>query len=161
MHADMIPAPRSKDVSLRKCRCIDLVHFTLASTAKGLLDRILRGKIRSLKSLSIWADTWKYIIHLSYDKNFITFSILRIMRKLEKLQRLEVFVRSIVVLKEHQKGQLWCMQGNHLTHLDLSKLDEEAFRTWEVMIIGYHQGSSYPHREWRGREARAEEKGGF
>lgn len=79
------------------CRCVDLVHFTSAGIGKGLLDRLLRGEIRSSKSLSIWTDTWKYIIQLPYDKKLINFSILLMNGKIgetSKPKRLEVSIKA-------------------------------------------------------------------
>ncbi|BFI21579.1 hypothetical protein MPTK1_8g04245 [Marchantia polymorpha subsp. ruderalis] len=89
----------------------------------NLLGRVLRGEIKSIKSLSILADLTK----------IITFSILPINGKTGEtsvLKRWELSLRS----EDHWKG-VWeellrCMRGNHLTHLDLSdsELDEVAFR---------------------------------
>ncbi|BFI22653.1 hypothetical protein MPTK1_8g15055 [Marchantia polymorpha subsp. ruderalis] len=89
----------------------------------NLLGRVLRGEIKSLKSL---------IIRQS-DKPIITFSILPMNGKTGETsvpKRLELSVRSEDISKGEWEELLRCMRGNHLTHLDLSfsELDEEAFR---------------------------------
>ncbi|BFI06849.1 hypothetical protein MPTK1_2g06620 [Marchantia polymorpha subsp. ruderalis] len=88
-----------------------------------LLGSVLRGEIKSLKSLIIWKGSKKSII----------FSILPMNGKTGETsvqKRLELFVRSQVLSKGEWEELLRCMRGNHLTHLDLSdsELDEEAFR---------------------------------
>ncbi|BBN19878.1 hypothetical protein MPTK1_8g14480 [Marchantia polymorpha subsp. ruderalis] len=89
----------------------------------NLLGRVLRGEIKSLKSL---------IIRQS-DKPIITFSILPMNGKIGETsvqKRLELSFRSEDISKGEWEELLRCMRGNHLTHLDLchSRLDQEAFR---------------------------------
>ncbi|BFI43061.1 hypothetical protein MPTK2_8g14605 [Marchantia polymorpha subsp. ruderalis] len=89
----------------------------------NLLGRVLRGEIKSLKSLVIRQS----------DKPIITFSILPMNGKTGETsvpKRLKLSVRSEDLSKGVWEELLRCMRGNHLTHLDLcsSKLDEEAFR---------------------------------
>ncbi|OAE26829.1 hypothetical protein AXG93_215s1270 [Marchantia polymorpha subsp. ruderalis] len=87
-----------------------------------LLGRVLRREIKSLSIL----DACK--------QKIITLSILPMKGKTGEtsvLKRLELCVRSKDLLKKGVWKDLLCsMQGNHLTHLDLSdsELDEEAFR---------------------------------
>ncbi|BFI22655.1 hypothetical protein MPTK1_8g14526 [Marchantia polymorpha subsp. ruderalis] len=89
----------------------------------NLLGRVLRGEIKSIKSLSIWQS----------EKPIITFRILPMNGKTGETsvpKRLELSVRSEDISKGEWEELLRCMRGNHLTHLDLSdsELDEEAFR---------------------------------
>ncbi|BFI22660.1 hypothetical protein MPTK1_8g14575 [Marchantia polymorpha subsp. ruderalis] len=89
----------------------------------NLLGRVLRGEIKSLKSLSIKKRSEISII----------FSILPINGKTGETsfqKRLELSVRSEDLSKGVWKELLRCMRGNHFTHLDLchSELDDEAFR---------------------------------
>ncbi|BFI07281.1 hypothetical protein MPTK1_2g10590 [Marchantia polymorpha subsp. ruderalis] len=94
----------------------------------NLIGRVLRGEIKSLKSLSI----------LVGDKKMITFSFLPMNGKTGEtlvLKKLELSVRSEDLSKGVWEDLIRCMRGNHLTHLDLadSQLNEEAFR--ELMGI--------------------------
>ncbi|BFI17081.1 hypothetical protein MPTK1_6g03067 [Marchantia polymorpha subsp. ruderalis] len=106
---------------------VELELFTLGEDhvmlSLNLLGRVLRGEVKSLKSLSIFEG----------DKKIITFSILPMNGKTGEtsvLKRLELSVGSEDLSKGVWEDLLWCMRGNHLTHLDLSnsELDEEAFR---------------------------------
>ncbi|OAE31136.1 hypothetical protein AXG93_150s1260 [Marchantia polymorpha subsp. ruderalis] len=91
-----------------------------------LLGSVLRGEIKSLKSLSILAD----------DKKIITFSILPMNGKTGEtlvysgLKFLQLNFRSTGLSKVVWEELVRCMRGNHLTHLDLSEseLDGEAFK---------------------------------
>ncbi|BFI43058.1 hypothetical protein MPTK2_8g14550 [Marchantia polymorpha subsp. ruderalis] len=89
----------------------------------NLLGRVLRGEIKSLKSLSV----------LRKGGKIFTFSILPMNGKTGETSvqnRLELSVRSEYLSKGVWEELLRCMRGNHLTHLDLchSRLDQEAFR---------------------------------
>ncbi|BFI09681.1 hypothetical protein MPTK1_3g07095 [Marchantia polymorpha subsp. ruderalis] len=87
----------------------------------ALLGRVLRGEIKSLKSVSI---------AIFHNEKMMYFSMNGKTGETSVLKRLEFSVRS----KDLRKGVwgylLGCMRGNLLTHLDLSdsELDEEAFR---------------------------------
>ncbi|OAE18532.1 hypothetical protein AXG93_625s1220 [Marchantia polymorpha subsp. ruderalis] len=89
----------------------------------NLLGRVLRGEIRSLKSLRILAGGKEVI-------TFSTFSMNGEIGETSVLKRLELSVRSEDLSEAVWEDMLRCMRGNHLTHLDLSdsELNEEAFR---------------------------------
>ncbi|BFI43109.1 hypothetical protein MPTK2_8g15075 [Marchantia polymorpha subsp. ruderalis] len=89
----------------------------------NLLGRVLRGEIKSVKSLEITASS----------RGRMSFSILPMNGKTGETsvpKRLEISVRSKDLSKGVWEELLRCMRENHLTHLDLSdsELDEEAFR---------------------------------
>ncbi|BFI22709.1 hypothetical protein MPTK1_8g15075 [Marchantia polymorpha subsp. ruderalis] len=89
----------------------------------NLLGRVLRGEIKSVKSLDI----------LGSSGESISFSILPMNGKTGETsvqKRLTISVQSEDLSKGVWEELLRCMRENHLTHLDLSdsELDEEAFR---------------------------------
>ncbi|BBN19947.1 hypothetical protein MPTK1_8g15140 [Marchantia polymorpha subsp. ruderalis] len=89
----------------------------------NLLGRVLRGEIKSVKSLEIMPSS----------RGSISFSILPMNGKTGETsvqKTLKLYVRSEALSKGEWEELLRCMRGNHLTHLDLSdsELDEEAFR---------------------------------
>ncbi|BFI13718.1 hypothetical protein MPTK1_4g20223 [Marchantia polymorpha subsp. ruderalis] len=98
----------------------------------NLLGGVLRGEIKSLKSLSIKSKS----ILARGNNSFITFSILPMNGKIGEtsvssgLKFLQLDFRSTRLSKAVWEELVRCMRGNHLTHLDLSEseLDEEAFR---------------------------------
>ncbi|BFI23038.1 hypothetical protein MPTK1_8g18425 [Marchantia polymorpha subsp. ruderalis] len=98
--------------------------------AVKLIGRVLRGEVKSLKSLSVLAR----LNVLARSKNTITFSILPMNGKTGEtsiLKRLELSVRSQRLSKGVWEELLRCIRDNHLTHLDFlsdSELDEVAFR---------------------------------
>ncbi|BFI43107.1 hypothetical protein MPTK2_8g15140 [Marchantia polymorpha subsp. ruderalis] len=131
---------RSEDLSkgvweelLRCMRGNHLTHLDLSGSAFdeeafkdviGVLGRVLRGEIKSVKSLEIETPS---------SGGSISFSILPMNGKTGETsvqKRLKISVRSQDLSKGEWEELLRCMRENHLTHLDLSdsELDEEAFR---------------------------------
>ncbi|OAE19728.1 hypothetical protein AXG93_2958s1020 [Marchantia polymorpha subsp. ruderalis] len=97
-----------------------------------LLGRVLRGEIKSLKSLSIRKNSERIITFSILPRNGKTGET-SVQKRLKLSGRSEDLSRGVWeedLSKGAWEDLLRCMQGNHLTHLDLSdsELDEEAFR---------------------------------